>query len=73
MRALFDFLDKTTEKMAKGLTYYYYYYYYAIIHISWQAVKKKIYRFLLLSSLPNWKFNKVSSSVMAKNKKGEKL
>ena len=68
MRALFDFLDKTTEKMAKGLTYYY-----AIIHMSWQAVKKKIYRFLLLSSLPNWKFNKVSSSVMAKNKKGEKL
>ena len=70
MRALFDFLDKTTEKMAKGLTYYYYY---AIIQMSWQAVKKKIYRFLLLSSLPNWKFNKVSSSVMAKNKKGEKL
>lgn len=69
MRALFDFLDKTTEKMAKGLTYYYY----AIIQMSWQAVKKKIYRFLLLSSLPNWKFNKVSSSVMAKNKKGEKL
>ena len=70
MRALFDFLDKTAQKMAKGLTYYCYY---AIIHMSWQAVKKKIYRFLLLSSLPNWKFNKVSSSVMAKNKKGEKL
>ena len=51
MRALFDFLDKTAQKMAKGLTYY------AIILVSWQAVKKKIYSFFLLSLSPNWKFN----------------